>query len=64
MHFQGSWERVSVDGHAPYTWLEIELGPLGIPGGPGRVVLFCFVLFLGLHLRHVEVPGLGIELEL
>ena len=53
-----------MDGHAPYTWLEIELGPLGIPGGPGRVVLFCFVLFLGLHLRHVEVPGLGIELEL
>ena len=25
--------------------------------------LFCFV-FLGLHLQHMEVPRLGVELEL
>ena len=32
------------------------------------LVLFCFVLFcfavLGLHMRHVEVHRLGVELEL
>ena len=28
------------------------------------VFLFCFVLFLGLHPLHREVPRLGVELEL
>ena len=27
-------------------------------------VLYCFVLFLGLHPQHMEVPRLGVELEL
>ena len=28
-------------------------------------VLFCFVfVFLGLHLQHMEVPRLGVEMEL
>ena len=26
--------------------------------------IFIFCLFLGLHLWHVEVPRLGVELEL
>ena len=26
--------------------------------------VFCFVFFLGLHLKHMEVPSLGVELEL
>ena len=26
--------------------------------------LFCFVFFLRLHLRHMEVTGLGVESEL
>jgi len=25
---------------------------------------FFFIFFLGLHLRHMEIPGLGVELEL
>ena len=28
------------------------------------VVVVVVVFFLGLHLRHVEVPRLGVELEL
>ena len=27
-------------------------------------VLFCFLFFLGPHLRHMEVPRPGVELEL
>ena len=27
-------------------------------------LLFCFVLFLGLHPRHMEVPRLGVHSEL
>ena len=28
------------------------------------IFLFCFFLFLGLHLQHMEVPRLGVKLEL
>ena len=33
---------------------------------PTLLFLFCFVAvcFLGLHLRHIEVPRLGVQLEL
>ena len=27
-------------------------------------VLFCFVVFLGLHLQHMKVPRLGVKSEL
>ena len=30
----------------------------------GWLLLFCFVCFLGLHLWHMEVPRLGVKLEL
>ena len=26
--------------------------------------IYLFIFFLGLHLRHMEVPKLGVELEL
>ena len=26
--------------------------------------MFCFVCFLGLHPQHMEVPRLGVELEI
>ena len=28
------------------------------------LIVFVFVFFLGLHLRHMEVPRLGVEAEL
>ena len=27
-------------------------------------LIFAFVVFLGLHLRHIEVPRLGVKSEL
>ena len=32
--------------------------------GLGRIPLLFLICFLGLHLRHVEVPRLGVKLEL
>ena len=34
------------------------------PVSTQNVILFCCCCFLGLHLRHMEVPWLGDELEL
>ena len=52
---------------ASFFTLCLHLHPLGLwitqPPTPGHWSLFIF-LFLGLHLWHVEVPGLGIESEL
>ena len=35
---------------------------------PAGIFLFCFVLFvfccLGMHLRHMQVPWLGVEMQL
>ena len=49
-------------GHLFYFIIIIFLGVLFC------FVLFCFVFclfgFLGLHPRHMEVPGLGVESEL
>ena len=33
-------------------------------GKRGELFFFYFFLFLGPHLRHMEVPRLGLELEL
>ena len=32
--------------------------------GDSHVIFFFFPFFLGPHLRHMEVPGLGVEFEL
>lgn len=42
------------------------LGPVSPKDPLKAVVLFCFLsfLFIGLHLRHVEVSSLGVESEL
>ena len=53
---------VSMVIHKPWV-LIIELQQLTY----GRFILFLFlsfVFFLGLHQQHVEVPRLGVELEL
>ena len=43
----------------------LSLGLSGITGNDRlwSLGLFCLVFFLGLHLRHVEVPQLGVELD-
>ena len=39
---------------------------LALSSNEGHRIFFCFVLFcfLGLHLWHMEIPRLGVELEL
>ena len=47
--------------------LEVYIPQLKTSPGKERwleIMGFFFFSFLGLHLRHVEVPSLGVELEL
>ena len=30
----------------------------------GKLILFFFLVFIGLHLRHMKVPSLGVKSEL
>ena len=40
------------------------MGSRGGGGSPCIVFFFFFLFFLGPHLQHMEIPRLGVELEL
>ena len=61
VHGSGSWKSEITVPAQPGSGEDIFLGCGGLTS---LVFLFCLSVFLGLHPRHMEVPRLGVQLEL
>ena len=66
MPFQFPEEKDCLPGDGPLISLAGLFPPIYLVtlAGGGASCCYCFFVFLGLHLRHMEVPSLGVESEL